>query len=68
MTCVRLNFNYFDRDSDFLTHVMIINDCIREIHEDRSLYSSFKLSIDAFTNELLNVLFNAMANVAIYNA
>ena len=26
------------------------------------------LSIDAFTNVLLNVLFNAMANVAIYNA
>ena len=25
-------------------------------------------SIDAFTNELLNVLFYAMANVAIYNA
>ena len=25
-------------------------------------------SIDAFTNLLLNVLFNAMANVAIYNA
>ena len=25
------------------------------------------LSIDAFTNVLLNVLFNAMENVAIYN-
>ena len=46
---------------------MTINDCIREIHENRTLYSSFKLSIDAFTNVLLNVLFNAMANVAIYD-
>ena len=49
---------------------MIINDCIRVIHEKSFFILSYSslLSIDAFTNELLNVLFNAMANDAIYNA
>ena len=39
---------------------------VRVIHEELYSYVSI-LSIDAFTNVLLNVLFNAMANVAIYN-
>ena len=56
--------------SDFLTHIMIINDCIRGKHEKSFFILSYSslLSIDAFTNELLNVLFNAMASDAIYNA
>ena len=43
---------------------------VRVIYEELLFICEYVsiLSIDAFTNVLLNVLFNAMANVAIYNA
>ena len=45
---------------------MIFNDCKSNTRGIVIHVSIF--SIDAFTNVLLNVLFNAMANVAIYTA